>query len=67
MGTGSVNDPYRADDSRHRRCLSPFSSVDTEGPVEKGTGTEPAAFSRGFDVCGGSEPVPIFHSTFLFE
>ena len=27
---------------------------------KKGTGTEPAAFFRSFNICGGSEPVPFF-------
>ena len=33
-------------------------------PWKKGTGTEPAAFFGRCGICGGSEPVPIFHSTF---
>ena len=64
MGTGSVDDRHGSGDSRCRRCLSPFSGGDTGAPWKKGTGTEPVAFFRGLGICGGSEPVPIFHSTF---
>ncbi len=67
MGTGSVDDRYGNDDSYCRRCLSPFSGGDTGAPWKKGTGTESAAFFRRFGICGGSEPVPIFHSTFTIR
>jgi len=59
MGTGSVKDRFGRGNSCCRRCLSPFSG----GAWKKGTGTEPPAFFRRFGICGGSEPVPIFHST----
>jgi len=64
MGTGSVEAQYGCCDVLCRRCLSPFSGGNTEGARKKGTGTEPVTLSRRFGICGGSEPVPIFHSTF---
>ncbi len=64
MGTGSVDDRCSSGDSYCRRCLSPFSGADTGAPWKKGTGTEPAAFFLRFAVWRGSEPVPLFHSTF---
>ena len=65
MGTGSVDNRYDSGDLCYRRCLSPFSGGDTGTPWKKGTGTEPAAFLPRFGIYGGSEPVPVFHSTFI--
>ncbi len=36
MGTGSVDDQSGSNESRCRRCLSPFSDGDTKGPWKKG-------------------------------
>ena len=57
--------PFRRE---HAECRGHRSAAESQrrgvAAWKKGTGTEPAAFFRSFNIRGGSEPVPFFHSTY---